>query len=56
MPMALRIFVKRIGEFLGMPERIQQGWIDNQLFLRLVKGDLPHTRILLQYLVGLQVA
>ena len=39
-PMALRIFTKRIGEFSSIPERTQQGWIDNQLFLRLVKGRL----------------
>ena len=34
---ALRIFIKRIEEFSSMPERTQQGWIDNQIFLRLLR-------------------
>ena len=37
-PMALRIFTKKIEEFASMPERTQQGWIDNQLFLRLLRN------------------
>ena len=38
-PMALRIFTKRIEEFSSIPERTQQGWIDNQLFLRMLRND-----------------
>ncbi len=39
-PTALRIFATRIGEFRSLSERTQQGFLDNQVFLRLVRGRL----------------
>jgi hypothetical protein len=37
-PMALRIFTKKIEEFSSMPERTQQGWIDMQLFMKMLRN------------------
>ena len=37
-PMALRIFTKRIEEFESLPSRTQQGWIDNQLLLKMFQN------------------